>query len=990
MPVTSALQCGWSGRDLVTWWWDGRVDLSKASASGPTSRLYSELVAQWGAVPPGGMGLRVRVALPGDPVIVAGIAIPPSAWSALRRTTTRRGPPSASVAWCGQVVELAERLLARGHVFPELVAEPSRLWTAKWHAVRTEELTERIAALTARQPPAVRALAPLDGGGPPSDPRAFTEAVLDWTVDHLARSALRTTRWTAPLKGVRGREATAARAMSSALVRADSVVAALKPDAELALTGVADALHLLRTRALGQPVLAARLRLGLPDDEGEDWPLTIEVYDRSDASRWCTADDVWAVTPLALDLAGAERHLPLLDAAVRQAAARVHGDPFLGPFVAPWADAPAPSRLVLDVVGASTLLERVTELEDLGLPLHVPGQLLPVTTKVRGAARPAAQEGDGRLGAKSLVAWSMVVDEHQISDATLERAVAAGASLLKVDGKWVRLDATAARKALKELAKHRREHAEVDPATLMRLAAEAAEHDGGELVASDTDEESAEVASSWVRALLSGLPDAALREGHEPPGFEATLRPYQRRGLGWLQFLAELGLGGCLADDMGLGKTPTTLAHLVARPGPHLVVCPLSVVRNWQSEAARFTPLLRVLVHHGNDRLRGPALERAVAQHDLVISTYGLVARDAQELAHIPWSTLVLDEAQAVKNAHTKAAKAVRRIPAAQKLALTGTPVENRLGELWAILDVVVPGLLGSETKFRDRWATPIERQQDLEVAARLRTLTGPFVLRRTKADKSLVPDLPDKVEQIAWAPLTKEQGAMYQAVVDELLSAAERADGMQRRGLVLAALTRLKQICNHPAHALRDGSRLAGRSGKLARFDELVTDLLEAEERALVFTQYREMGELLQRHLQEQFELAVPFLHGGVPKAKRDRMVDHFQAGEGAPLLLVSLKAGGTGLNLTAASRVVHYDRWWNPAVEDQATDRAWRIGQQRSVFVHKLVCQGTLEERIAQLIDDKRKLAGMVIGGGEAWLSELSTDQLRDLVTLDNGAYG
>jgi len=331
----------------------------------------------------------------------------------------------------------------------------------------------------------------------------------------------------------------------------------------------------------------------------------------------------------------------------------------------------------------------------------------------------------------------------------------------------------------------------------------------------------------------------------------------------------------------------------------------------------------------------------------------------------------------------------LRTLPAAQHIALTGTPVENRLSELWSIMSMVTPGLLGSLTSFRRRFATPIERNHDEAAAEALRRLTSPFLLRRTKADKSLVPDLPDKVEQLAWAALTREQAGMYQGVVDQLLADAQQATGMRRRGLVLAALTRLKQICNHPAHALGDGSRLGGRSGKLTRFDELVTDLLDAGEQALVFTQFREMGLLLQRHLNERFALPTPFLHGGVPRAARDRMVDQFQGGSASPLLLVSLRAGGTGLNLTAASRVVHYDRWWNPAVEDQATDRAWRIGQQRSVFVHKLVCQGTIEERVDAMINDKRALADAVVGTtGEAWLSELSTDELRDLIVLDHHA--
>ena len=520
------------------------------------------------------------------------------------------------------------------------------------------------------------------------------------------------------------------------------------------------------------------------------------------------------------------------------------------------------------------------------------------------------------------------------------------------------------------------------------LAAELAQETGGEAGAIGDDGPLRAV--GWLDDLLAGLPDDRLAEGDVPPSFHGELRHYQRRGLGWLQFLERLGMGGCLADDMGLGKTPTTLAHLAGRPGPHLVLCPLSVVRNWQSEAARFAPFSRVHVHHGTDRRKGDALAARIAEVDIVITTYGLAVRDIPDLITTRWSTVVLDEAQAVKNAHTHSARMVRKLNAVQKLALTGTPVENRLGELWAILDVVNPGLLGSERQFHERWTLPIERHGDEEVAAALRRLTGPFVLRRTKADRSLVPDLPDKVEQLAWASLTREQATMYQAVVDRLLEDAEATEGMKRRGLVLAALTRLKQICNHPAQATSDGSKLAGRSGKLTRFDELLTDLLDAEERALVFTQYREMGELLQRHIADRFELTVPFLHGGVTKARRDKMVDQFQAGDGAPILLVSLKAGGTGLNLTSASRVIHYDRWWNPAVEDQATDRAWRIGQKNAVFVHKMVCQGTIEERISELIDDKRRLAGMVIGAGagEAWLSELSTSDLRDLVVLGHDA--
>ncbi|MFV0309031.1 MAG: DEAD/DEAH box helicase, partial [Desertimonas sp.] len=611
------------------------------------------------------------------------------------------------------------------------------------------------------------------------------------------------------------------------------------------------------------------------------------------------------------------------------------------------------------------------------------------------AAPAERSQGPARFSREAVVQWSVTATDHDgpvaISEAELARAVAAGATLLHTGRKWVRIDPAALRRARKRMADHVRDHSEVDALTLVRLAAAG---DADIDVADDATTGAADV-GGWAGELLTGLPDEALRAETESVGFHGTLRPYQRRGLGWLRFLARLGLGGCLADDMGLGKTATTLAHLLDRSGPHLVVCPLSVVHNWEAEARRFTPSFRVLVHHGAARA-GRADDGQIsldgldddAPPDLTITTYGLLARDIDHLTETAWSTLVLDEAQMVKNPGTNAARAVRALTAGQKLALTGTPVENRLGELWAILDAVNPGMLGSRERFRHRFANPIERDGDGDKAAELRRLTQPFVLRRTKADRSLVPDLPDKIEQIAWAGLTREQATLYQQVVDQLLANAPDAAGMKRRGLVLAALTRLKQICNHPVHALGDHSRLAGRSGKLARFDELVDELLDLGERALVFTQFVEMGELLQRHLTERLGMRAPFLHGGVSKSRRDGMVADFQAGLGAPMLLVSLKAGGTGLNLTAASQVIHYDRWWNPAVEDQATDRAWRLGQGRTVNVHKLVCEGTVEERINTLIDEKRALAETVVGTGETWLSELSTDDLRQLVRLDASA--
>jgi non-specific serine/threonine protein kinase len=804
---------------------------------------------------------------------------------------------------------------------------------------------------------------------PASDPEALLADIVSAVTDDLMRMALSTSTWRASLRNGRTPGEKATRALVRALSEPRSGNVVTEPNLGAGLALLRREIEHLRRRAEGEPVVSARLRLALPADEEAGWPLTLEIVDRDDPSKWCTADDVRTGSARALLVSTAEVHLAVLRTELAAAEAILRRET---PWMHDWIDDHDPT---VDVQVAAAMLDAIDLLHQSGLHVIVPHELARVRPAAQAVATPREQT-DGKLGATALVQWAPVVDGTPIAETALHEAERNGAALVQVGERWVQISRADARRVLERITERRQQPDELSAIELLQLAAEV----GASLGVSESVD-----GTGWAGDVLAGLPDVVVGDGTVPDGFVAELRPYQKRGLGWLQFLHRLGLGGCLADDMGLGKTPTTLAHLVGIPGPHLVVCPLSVVRNWQREAHRFTPFLRVAIHHGTSRADAAALPGLVAAHDLVITTYQVAARDIEALVGLPWQVVVLDEAQAVKNPETATARAVRRLPARQHLALTGTPVENRLTELWSILSVVSPGLLGNLASFRRRFATPIERHRDVDAANALRQLTAPFVLRRTKADKSLVPDLPDKVEQIAWATLTPEQARMYQGVVDQLLHDAAQASGMKRRGLVLAALTRLKQICNHPAHALGDGSKLSGRSGKLHRFDELVADLLDAEQQALVFTQFTTMGSLLQQHLRESVGLTVPFLHGGVARRGRDEMVDEFQAGQ-HPLLLVSLKAGGTGLNLTAASRVVHYDRWWNPAVEDQATDRAWRIGQHQSVFVHKLVCEGTVEERIDALITDKRALADAVIGTtGEAWLSELSTDDLRDLVTLD-----
>ena len=922
---------------------------------------------------------------------------------------------SDSVAWFARIAELARRTVSTGRLTP-VITDEGPFTVARWvptigddrdSDVGGSPIADTLAALDAAKPYICTA-----GSG------HDTPKIFELLVDGIARSFLANNGWKADLGRQRKAPVQALRATFNALSKPDHVVRNGTDEFDTAVIHLRDELERHRRRLDGEPVLVPRLRLIMSDDPHDPWEVRIELVDDSDTMRWCTAADVWDQAAPALEVAGGEQHLPVLVELIGDLVQRI------APVVPGMADLALehePVGVELDLDEAEDFIDIAPfELEKLGVDLIGPEKLIRRSTRVTGEATPSpADDRKKQFGREALVEWTLVVGDEQISEAELARAEEAGSTLLHTGERWVRIDADELRRKrdkVRELKEHKQsvtalellQLANDDDSTeespTIRVHQTGDTVDGVEIGSDFSD--LGPSADDWVRNLLDGLPDERLEEVHESPEFVGELRHYQRRGLGWMQFLSKLGLGGCLADDMGLGKTATTLAHLLERPGPHLVVCPLSVVRNWRSEANRFTPKLEVTVHHGSSRDAAiTSIASAMAdeasdhpsemfgvdpERQLVITTYGLLPRDLEHLGAIDWSTVVLDEAQMVKNPNTKAARAVRRLEADQKLALTGTPVENRLSELWSILDATNPGMLGSLERFRKNFASPIERTHDPDAAARLRRITSPFILRRTKADRRLLPDLPDKIEQIAYAKLTREQATLYQQVVDQLLHDAEQTSGMRRRGLVLAALMRLKQICNHPAHALKDNSRLAGRSGKLTRFDELVTDLLDQGERALVFTQFREMGDLLQRHVAEQFGFSAPFLHGGVSRTRRDDMVDRFQDGSAPPLLLVSLKAGGTGLNLTAASQVIHYDRWWNPAVEDQATDRAWRLGQTRTVNVHKLVCEGTVEEKVSQVIDDKRKLAEQVIGTGEgdSWMSELSTDELRDLVVLEHDA--
>ena len=524
------------------------------------------------------------------------------------------------------------------------------------------------------------------------------------------------------------------------------------------------------------------------------------------------------------------------------------------------------------------------------------------------------------------------------------------------------------------------------------------------------------VADGWLGTALERLRGIdPVEDVKEPEGFVGRLRPYQRRGVGWLSFLRRLGLGACLADDMGLGKTIQAIAlllhsrHLAEGQGecrngqaesqnqPALLICPTSVVANWRHEIEKFAPGLRLLLHHGSGRLNGEAFRSALSQHDMVITSFGIARRDIDMLERQEWSDLILDEAQNIKNPSAKQTQAIRRLTGDSRtqiergstppfrVALTGTPVENRLLELWSIMEFLNPGYLGKREHFRQQFVLPVERYNDEFAAADLRRMVQPFLLRRLKTDPTIISDLPEKNEMVVYCSLTKEQESLYTDVIEETMARVERSEGVQRRGLVLGLLLKLKQVTNHPAHYLGEKGPLEERSGKLSRLTEMLEEALAVGDRALVFTQFVEMGHLLRQHLMENLGREALFLHGGTPASRREQMVRSFQEdSNGAPIFVLSLRAGGVGVNLTRANHVFHFDRWWNPAVENQATDRAFRIGQKRSVQVYKFVVSGTLEEQIHKMIESKQDLAESIVNSGEDWLADMDTEGLRQLIAL------
>lgn len=667
-------------------------------------------------------------------------------------------------------------------------------------------------------------------------------------------------------------------------------------------------------------------------------------------------------------------------------------------------------RISLDFLLPTELAESLfatgaAALADAGIPVLLPRTIAEVRPSLGVRAAPVVGGGAPArmVGLREIreFEWRLALGDDPgasaLTDADLDELARQKGDLVRIRGVWVRAEHGALTRAATFVKTQRALTASGHPPP-----------DVGELfglITGNADTLPAPVASvsglSWLDEIGA---TGALRPTSVPvpDGLATTLRPYQQRGLEWLAHLAGLGIGGVLADDMGLGKTVQVIALLAHEKsghqadGPTLIVCPMSVVGNWSRELTRFAPGLEVAIHHGPDRLRGTAFSRVHRSHDVVLTTFAIATRDRETLTAHRWRRLVVDEAQHVKNVRTAAARAVRAIPAAHRVALTGTPVENRLEDLRAVLDLVNPGLLGSASTFRNRFAEPIERDRNPDAVRRLSALTRPFILRREKTDPTIIADLPAKTEITVRANLTLEQAGLYRAVIDELMEALrDKQQRALRRRTVLAALTRLKQICNHPAHYLADGSALvrrgAHRSGKLELLEDIATTVIAEGDQALVFTQFAAFGRLLAGWLTDVVGTEIPLLHGGLGRTDRDRLVEDFQngaPGHRPPILIATLKAGGTGLNLTAANHVVHVDRWWNPAVEDQATDRAYRIGQRQRVHVSRFVCVGTLEERVDDLIAKKRELSRLTVATGENWMSDLGDDELYELFALRDEA--
>ncbi|MFT5161450.1 MAG: SNF2 family DNA or RNA helicase [Alteromonadaceae bacterium] len=741
--------------------------------------------------------------------------------------------------------------------------------------------------------------------------------------------------------------------------------------------------------------LCFRLNDASPDDS-QNWSIGFLAAARHDLSFKQDLGDYWhktAAQKLELEpLLGSDFEHQVLCAL--GSAARIYPQLWQGMTT----QHPHSVRLSIDDAFAF-LKETAWVLEDAGFKVIVPAWWTPegrqrakIRLRTKGSSgKGSADDGKGFLSFENLTDYSyeLSIGDEPLSTDEWQQLLDTKSPLIKFRGQWMELEQDKMGHMLEFLRLHGDETPQASVSELIKTLAE--QGDTFELGQNDA-----------LSLMLRKLSDSsAITVADNPKRLNANLREYQKRGLSWLLYLEELGLNGCLADDMGLGKTIQVIANLViaqqqcelqgTTDGPTLLIAPTSVMGNWQKEVERFAPHLKTAIHHGSSRLKdGKEFKQLCLDNHMVITSYSLVRKDLKLFEKLNWQRVVLDEAQNIKNPKASQSKAIFKLKAVSRLALTGTPVENRLMDLWSIFHFLNPGYLGTQAQFRKTYEIPIQKQNSAGQSAVLKKLVGPFILRRMKTDKNIIKDLPDKVENKQYCNLSKEQAALYEAVVSDVTQQLAEKEGIERQGLMLSTLTRLKQICNHPMQYLQDNSEFTPeRSHKLQRLGEMLEEAQADGDSVLIFTQFTEIGDQLVRYLSREKQLNCYYLHGGVSRTKRETMISEFQDPATSPSVFVlSLKAGGVGITLTRANHVFHFDRWWNPAVEDQATDRAFRIGQKKNVFVHKFITTGTLEERIDEMIEDKKQLAGSIVGSDEGWLSNLDNEAFKSLIALNKQA--
>ena len=731
-----------------------------------------------------------------------------------------------------------------------------------------------------------------------------------------------------------------------------------------------------------------------PYKSEEDWELQFLVAPRQDPSLRLSLQDYWRMRPVQRKAfhkqvgENFEQNL-LLNLGY---AARIYPKLWQG------LETDQPVSIGMDLAGAFEFLQdSAWVLESAGYKVIIPSWWTPkghqrakVRLRAKGKSISGQDKSKSYFSYDNLIEYQydLAIGNKPVSEQEWVALVQAKSPLVQFRGQWMHLDQAKMQQMLEFWKKQQQENPELSLLDFMQLTAE-----GGEALEVEFDR------GQTLAEMLDKLHDKSQLEATaDPTQFQGTLREYQKRGLSWLSYLEQLGLNGCLADDMGLGKTVQVIARFVQEREqastplkPTLLIAPTSVVGNWRKEIEKFAPHLKAIVHHGTERAKDVAEFQAMSsQNDVVITSFTLIRKDLKLIESVDWHRLVLDEAQNIKNPKAEQTKAILKLSAPHRLALTGTPVENRLLDLWSIFNFLNPGYLGKETQFRKNFEVPIQKNNDLVQSATLKKLVEPFILRRVKTDQSIIKDLPDKVEQKLYCNLTKEQASLYEAVVKDITGELDETEGIQRKGLILATLLKLKQICNHPRQFLQDESDFTPeRSHKLSRLSEMVAEVMAEGESLLVFTQFTELGDALEKYLRHTCRYNTYYLHGGTNRNKREAMISEFQDPETEPsVFILSLKAGGVGITLTKANHVFHFDRWWNPAVENQATDRAFRIGQKKNVFVHKFVAIGTLEERIDEMIEDKKKLAGSIVGSDESWLTKLDNSAFKQLIALNKNA--